>query len=95
MSQRKSCLVELPSLQRAKKLFYPALTLTLALPAHAVTDELASVEPLARMSLEELANVQVTSVSKAPEQLRAAPAVVYVITHDEIMHSGATSIPEA
>jgi iron complex outermembrane receptor protein len=77
-----------------RALILPALALGLALPA-TVTAEIVAVEPLARMTLQELANVEVTSVSKRPEQLRAAPAVLYVITHDEIMRSGATSIPEA
>jgi iron complex outermembrane recepter protein len=52
-------------------------------------------EGLGAMSLEELANVQVTSVSKSVEPLRTAPAAIYVISHDDIMRSGATSIPEA
>jgi iron complex outermembrane receptor protein len=52
-------------------------------------------EELGGMSLEELANVQVTSVSKSVEPLRTAPAAIYVITHDDIARSGATSIPEA
>ena len=56
--------------------------------ADAVRDELG------RMSLEDLADVQVTSVSKVSEPLRAAPATVYVITHDDILRSGATSLPE-
>lgn len=52
-------------------------------------------EALGGMSLEELANVQVTSVSKSVEPLRTAPAAIYVISHDDIRRSGATSIPEA
>jgi len=52
------------------------------------------VEELSGMSLEELANVQVTSVSKSVEPLRTAPAAIYVITHDDIVRSGASSIPE-
>ena len=67
----------------------------LMLPVTLMADESANIEPLARMSLEELANLEVTSAFKAPEQLRTTPAVLYVITHDEIMQSGATSIPEA
>lgn len=54
----------------------------------------AQVEALARLSLEELSNLEVTSVSKAAETLRQAPASIYVITHDDILRSGATSIPE-
>jgi iron complex outermembrane receptor protein len=33
-------------------------------------------------------------VSKVPEPLRNTPAALYVITHDDILRSGATSIPE-
>jgi iron complex outermembrane receptor protein len=50
---------------------------------------------LAELSLEELANVQVTSVSKHTQPLSKAPASVYVITAAEIRRSGATTIPEA
>lgn len=47
------------------------------------------------MSLEQLAGLQVTSVAKAPEPLSTAPAAVYVITHEQIVRSGATSVAEA
>lgn len=57
-------------------------------------DDTAATDDLSRMSLEQLANVEVTSVSKAPEPLRSAPANVYVITHEDIMRSGATSLTE-
>jgi len=48
-----------------------------------------------KMSLEELMNQDVTSVSKQPEPLREASAAIQVITGDEIRRSGASSIPEA
>jgi iron complex outermembrane receptor protein len=54
-----------------------------------------SVEHLADLSLRELADLEVTSVSKSSELLRLAPASIYVITHDEVLRSGATSIAEA
>ena len=57
--------------------------------------EQPSAETLAEFSLEQLSQLEVTSVSKAAEPLRAAPASIYVITHDEILRSGATSIVEA
>ena len=44
------------------------------------TDPLAE---LSRMTLEQLAAVEVTSVSKAPQSAATAPATLYVITHDE------------
>jgi iron complex outermembrane receptor protein len=54
-----------------------------------------TVESLAQYSLEELSQVEVTSVSKTTETLRTAPASIYVITHDEILRSGITSLVEA
>jgi iron complex outermembrane receptor protein len=50
---------------------------------------------LADMSLEELANIQITSVSKRPESLADAPASVFVITAEDIRRSGAVTLPEA
>jgi len=47
------------------------------------------------MSLEELMNQDVTSVSREPEPLLQAPAAIQVITNDEIRRSGASSLPEA
>ena len=86
---------ELAASWRLNRMAVPALAWGVLLPMHATAEELAVVEPLAHMTLQELSNVEVTSVSKTPEQLRAAPAVLYVITREEIMRSGATSIPEA
>lgn len=50
---------------------------------------------LVDLSIEELANIQVTSVSKRPERLQDAPAAVFLITADDIRRSGADSLPEA
>ena len=50
---------------------------------------------LADMSLQELADLPVTSVSKKPEALADAAASIYVITNDAIRRSGARTIPEA
>jgi len=50
---------------------------------------------LSRMSLEELSDIDVTSVSKRSEPLARAAAAIYVITSEEIRRSGATSLPEA
>lgn len=51
-------------------------------------------EDITRMSLADLANVEVTSVSKSNEALQGASAAIYVISHDDIMRSGLTSIPD-
>ena len=57
--------------------------------------EAAAVESLADLSLEALSQVEVTSVSKGAEALNQAPASIYVISHDDILRSGVTSIGEA
>ena len=49
---------------------------------------------LAELSLEELANIEVTSVSRRPESVADAPAAIYVITADDIRRSGAQTLPE-
>jgi iron complex outermembrane receptor protein len=68
----------------------------LVLPAHASTPpSLAQVRDLADLSIEELSQIEVTSVSRRAEPLRESPASVYVITADEIRRSGALTLPEA
>jgi len=47
------------------------------------------------MSLEQLGQVEVTTVSKEPEEVWKTAAAIFVITQDDIRRSGATSIPEA
>jgi iron complex outermembrane receptor protein len=65
----------------------------LAAPLSAQT-QLAAASDLNRLSIEELAQIKVTSVSKIAEPLSEAAAAVFVITQDAIRHSGANSIPE-
>jgi iron complex outermembrane receptor protein len=54
-----------------------------------------SIGALKQLSIEELMNLDVTSVSKQPEPYGRAPAAIQVITQDQIRRSGASSIPEA
>lgn len=53
----------------------------------------ADVE-LLDQSLEDLFDVEVTSVSKKPQKLASAAAAIYVISADDISRSGATTLPE-
>ena len=46
------------------------------------------------LSLEDLGKVLVSSVAKTPEPLGEASAAVYVISHDDIMRSGARVLPD-
>jgi len=57
--------------------------------------EQPSADRLTDLSLEELSNIEITSVSKRAERLSDAPTSVFVITGDDIRRSGATSLPEA
>src|SRR5437667_3578620 len=50
---------------------------------------------LKQVSLEELGQIEVTTASKVPVKATRTPAAIYVITHEDIRRSGATSIPEA
>jgi iron complex outermembrane receptor protein len=47
------------------------------------------------MSVEQLMDIEVTSVTKEPEKLLDADSAIQVVTGDDIDRSGASSIPEA
>ncbi|MGH9574211.1 MAG: TonB-dependent receptor plug domain-containing protein [Candidatus Acidiferrales bacterium] len=47
-----------------------------------------------QLSLEQLGDLEVTSVSKDPQEVQKTPAAIYVVTQEDIRRSGATSIPE-
>src|SRR5207253_973872 len=49
---------------------------------------------LGDLSIEELMNESVTSVSKKETKLNQSPAAITVITQEEIRRSGLTSLPE-
>lgn len=53
-----------------------------------------SPQAILNMSLAELANQEITSVSKKSEKASEAAAAIFVITQEDIKRSGATSIPE-
>jgi iron complex outermembrane receptor protein len=60
----------------------------------AAAAEGADAADLSELSIEDLANIDISSVSKADQPLSEAPAAIFVITHDEIIRSGATRLPE-
>ncbi|HEU4460848.1 MAG TPA: TonB-dependent receptor [Methylibium sp.] len=55
----------------------------------------ATAPELAELTLEQLSNLEVTSVSGRSENLQSAAASIYVITAQEIRRSAATNLPEA
>lgn len=68
--------------------------LALLAPAIAAADESPAVRDLADLSLEQLMDIEVTSVSKRPERLSEAAAAIHVITREDIRRSGLTSLPD-
>jgi iron complex outermembrane receptor protein len=61
----------------------------------ALAQDVASLSELGRLSIEELANLPVTAVTRTAQPLSQAPAAVYVITNEDIRRSGATTLAEA
>jgi iron complex outermembrane receptor protein len=75
--------------------YFPLLTISLltqSITAHAASLQL---QDLANLSLEELSELSVVSVSRQPQLLAETPSAIQVITREDIRRSGASSIPEA
>ena len=53
-----------------------------------------STDDLTQVSLENLMNMEVTSVSKKEQKLSQVAAAIFVITQEDIRRSGATKIPD-
>jgi len=49
---------------------------------------------LSSLNLEQLMRIEVNTASRRDQKLFETPAAVYVVTHEEIVRSGATSVPE-
>lgn len=58
-------------------------------------DSLLPYNAMKKLTLEELMNIEVTSVSRHPEKLDEAASAIQVITQEDIRHSGAKTLPEA
>jgi iron complex outermembrane receptor protein len=54
----------------------------------------SSAGDLTQVSIESLMNMEVTSVSKKEQKLSQVAAVIFVITQEDIHHSGANNIPD-
>lgn len=74
--------------------FFCLLASTGRLPAQTPKAAQSPAE-LKKLSIEELMEIEVTSVSRHPEKLSEAASAIQVITGDEIRRSGVTSLPEA
>lgn len=81
---------------RVVAVLFVGATLFAPSPLWSIEDEETIDFPadLTEMSLEELMDIEVTSVSKKAQKASAAAAAIYVITHEDIRRSGATSLAD-
>lgn len=70
------------------------LGLLAARASAALAGESDTIEHLKQLGVEELLNIEVTSVSRHPAPLSQAPSAIQVITAAQIRRSGATTLPE-
>ena len=79
------------------KLSKPTISLSLAISAIVAThiSTASAGAELLTLSLEDLMDMDVTSVSKKSQSIANAPAAIYVVTGKDIERAGVTSIPEA
>src|SRR6202035_3303831 len=78
------------SIEMTKVAFCIAACVIFALPAWPQQE----TPDLADRSLEDLMNIEVTSVSKKEQKLSRTAAAIFVITQEDIRRSGATNIPD-
>ena len=75
----------------------PTRTLALAMVSCCFGQALLTAQgfDLTQVSLEDLMNLQVTSVSKKEQKIFRSPAAIFVITAEDIRRSGARVLPDA
>ncbi|MBT8207633.1 MAG: TonB-dependent receptor, partial [Acidimicrobiia bacterium] len=71
-----------------------ALVLLVGIPPDAAARAGDAAEDLTELSLEQLLEVEITTVSKRPESAFRAAAAVFVLTAEDIRRSGARSLPD-
>lgn len=49
-------------------------------------------QQLSHLSMEQLGNIEVTTVTKQPKEISRTPAAIYVLTSEDIRRSGATNV---
>jgi iron complex outermembrane recepter protein len=86
--------IRIPSAPRAALLAAVVLSAACRLGAQAAQPA-PSIGDLKQLSIDDLMNIEVTSVTKEPEALLQADSAIQVVTGDDIERSGASSIPEA
>lgn len=77
------------------RLFFPDKAIGLILTTFcSITVAASTTDELSKFTLEDLGNIEVTSLSKSAEPLRQAASSIFVISRDDILRVGARTIPE-
>jgi iron complex outermembrane receptor protein len=86
-----------PRLPAPRLLFFPLFALLAAACPCSLfaAEEPGTINALKQLDVEELMNIEVTSVSRRPAKLLGTPSAVQVVTQSEIRRSGATTLAEA
>ena len=75
--------------------FFVACLYAVSASAASAASDAPTIGDLKQLNVEDLMNLQVTSVARHPEKLIETASAIRVITQEEIRRSGASSIPEA
>jgi iron complex outermembrane receptor protein len=78
-----------------RAVFVAAFTLGVVHATARASTAVEAPQALKKLSLEELFDLEVTTVSQKPESLSKTAAAVHVVTQDDLRRSGALSISEA
>lgn len=74
-----------------------SLAVTLAPASVVLADSISGDEiaDLAEMDIEDLFDIEITSLTKSSQRLSETPAAIFVVTNEDLRRSGVRSIPEA
>jgi iron complex outermembrane recepter protein len=78
-----------------RRIVLGSLLLLIATASRALQSQASGIEALKKLSILELSEVEVTSVSRMEESLGSAAAAIAVVTAEDLRRTGATTIPEA
>src|ERR1700736_233405 len=90
----RRCALAAPNFEIGKALKRSHLALAAALLLATSAGSQENPKDLAEKSIEDLMNMEVTSVSKKEQKLSSVAAAIFVITQEDIRRSGATNIPD-
>ena len=82
-------------IQKYMYLKFSTFIILYSLVSSSLAAEKSNDHHLLDFSIEELMNIEVTTVSRRSQKLTEVAAAIFVITQDDIRRSGATSIPDA